>query len=121
MIVRDSAAGMLLVDVVEELRDSGFADVAEATDGAPAGGYLLDGEFTEFNPGSQSARVLWGFGAGKSRVCVKGTLTKDGNVVGEFSGCQKSLGWGDSQQQLEAEVDRIGVAIGQYVIAWSKQ
>lgn len=122
LLVRDSAANMILVDVIEELRDAGFADVAELTgdQSTTAEGYVLSGSFTEFNPGSQSARVLWGFGAGKSKVCVRGSVSQAGKEIATFSTCQKSLGWGDSQQQMEAEVDRLGVSIGRFLIGWAK-
>jgi hypothetical protein len=122
-VVLESADDMLLVDIVEELRDAGFADVAEydadeAIDGAH---YVLTGEFTELNPGSQSSRVIWGFGAGKSRVCVSGKVSHDsGATAGSFRTCAKSLGWGSSEEQLDSQVDRIGVSLGQFLADWAR-
>jgi len=123
VMVRDTAVQMLLVDLIEELRDAGFADVAEFdAQESLADYYRVAGQFTELNPGSQSARVLWGFGAGKSRVCIDGSVEKaNKDVAGTFRTCQKSLGWGDSSEQLEAEVDRIGLDLSNFLIDWSEQ
>lgn len=121
-IVSESAAGMLLVDLIEELRDGGYADVAEydANEAIEGSFYLLSGDFTELNPGSQSARVIWGLGAGKSKVCVKGEVRLGPDVVaGTFADCAKSLGWGNSKDQLESEVYSLGLELARFLLEWS--
>lgn len=123
-IVQDSVGGMLLVDLIEELREGGFADVAEYDPAEVIEGpyYRLSGDFTELNPGSQSARVIWGLGAGKSKVCVKGEIHHlPDRLAGTFASCDKSLGWGNSEDQLESEAYRLGLEIGAFLVDWSKR
>jgi hypothetical protein len=122
-VVLESADDVLLVDIIEELRDAGFVDVAEydAREAIRGPHYVLSGEITELNPGSQSSRVIWGFGAGKSRVCVSGKVSHDsGATAGSFRTCAKSLGWGSSTEQLDSEVDRIGVSLGRFLADWAR-
>ena len=114
---------MLLVDIIEELRDGGLHNVAEfdPQETIDTDSYVVSGDFTDLNPGSQSARVLWGFGAGKSKVCLSGEVRRDtGAIAGEFRTCGSGLGWGNSEEQLESEIDRIGVEIAQFLVKWSQ-
>lgn len=120
---RAAATGphLLAVDIVETLRAHGFTAVSLSDATEPAGDALqLVGTFTEINPGSQSTRVWIGFGAGASKVCVKGTLqTASGDVVGEFKDCEKGLGWGNSDEQTKGEASRIGDNIGSLINSWA--
>ena len=118
----DTAPHLVAVDIVETLRSNGFTAVTLSDASEPAGDALqLVGTFTEINPGSQSTRVWIGFGAGASKVCIKGTLqTAAGDVVGEFKDCEKGIGWGNSGDQAEGEAARLGANIGLLVNSWAK-
>lgn len=112
---------LLASDIVAELRGTGFTDVTlDQSESTNADGWVLTGEFTELNPGSQAARVWVGFGAGESRVCVVAELKdSQGKVMGEFAHCAKSLGWGESDSQMESGVDRLGLKFAQLMNQWA--
>ena len=116
-----TAPHLLAVDIVDTLRGHGFSNVTLSESAEPTGDALqLVGNFTEINPGSQATRAWIGFGAGKSKVCVSGTLqTTDGDKIGEFKDCEKGLGWGDSSAQTSNESARIGANIGQLIFSWT--
>ena len=98
-----SAPHLLLTDIVEALRRSGFTAVSlDETEGEPSGGAMnLTGRFTQLNPGSQNLRVWIGFGAGKSKVCVEGELSdKNGVKLADFESCRSGLGWGSSAPRV---------------------
>ena len=118
----ETAPHLLAVDIVETLREHGFKNITLSDATQPAGDALqLIGTFTEINPGSQSSRVWIGFGAGASKVCVKGSLqTAAGDVVGTFKDCQKGIGWGNSSDQTSGESSRIGANIGNLLNSWAK-
>lgn len=118
----ETAPHLLAVDIVETLRAHGFTSVTLSDSAEPSGDALqLVGVFTEINPGSQSTRVWIGFGAGASKVCVKGKLqTPSGDVVGEFKDCEKGIGWGNSGDQTDGEATRIGANIGSLISSWAK-
>lgn len=112
---------LLASDMVAELRSAGFADVTlDQSESTNADKWVLTGEFTELNPGSQAARVWVGFGAGESKICVIAELkNSQGNVMGEFAHCAKSLGWGESGPQLESGADRLGHKFAQLMTQWA--
>lgn len=112
---------LLASDIVTELRSDGFTDVTlDRSESPNVDGWVLTGEFTEINPGSQAARVWVGFGAGKSKVCVLAEL-KDSQdkVMGEFAHCASSLGWGESESQMESGADRLGHKFAQLMSQWA--
>ena len=117
----ETAPHLVAVDIVETLRAHGFTAVTLSDSAEPAGDALqLVGTFTEINPGSQSTRVWIGFGAGASKVCIKGALqTASGEVIGDFKDCEKGIGWGNSNEQTEGEAARIGANIGGLVNSWA--
>ena len=116
---------LLAIDIVESLRDGGFSKVVleesvDAEVGASTGEFALVGEFTELNPGSQATRAWIGFGAGKSKVCIKGRLVGSNNKsLGEFSDCRNGLGWGDSSAELENSTESIGDNIAGLLTEWA--
>ena len=116
-----TAPHLLAVDIVDTLRGHGFSNVTLSESSEPAGDALqLVGNFTEINPGSKATRAWIGFGAGKSKVCVSGTLqTTTGDKIGEFKDCEKGLGWGDSSAQTAGESSRIGANIGELLFGWT--
>jgi hypothetical protein len=61
-----------------------------------------------------------GFGAGESKVCVIGRIDDEaGKMVGEFSHCQKGLGWGKSDNQMESSAARVGDSIAMFLTQWA--
>lgn len=116
-----SVPHLLASDIVNELRANLFTAVTlEQSNTSTDGGWVLEGQFTELNPGSQAARLWVGFGAGKSKVCVMATLKDDkGSVMGEFAHCSNGLGWGGSDSQLETDAERLGHKFAQFFSNWA--
>ena len=116
-----SAPHLLAVDIVDRLRQSGFTQVTlDESDGEPSEDTLnLKGKFTVLNPGNQGLRLMFGFGAGKSKVCVEGQLIGSaGEILTDFSQCRSGLGWGSSAPQLEKETEILGYSIADLLIEW---
>jgi len=112
---------------VTKLKEFGpFTDVsvvgAEVT--APTGSLVVDGKFTELDPGSRAKRYFVGFGAGKSGVTVSGTVkTSDGMLLASFE--QRRIGvmgaaGGDSLGKLAGDAESIGEDIAKFLSAWAK-
>ena len=117
-----AAPHLLAADLLESLRQRGFTDVAMVTDGEPLPGdaLVLEGEFTMFDPGSQASRIMWGFGAGKSKVCLKGKVRNgSGAVMATFEHCRKGTGWGKSGGELEKEARTLGDDIAAFLDDWA--
>ncbi len=110
---------LLAIDLVEELRNRGFDARLESGEPVPDGFLVLAGRFTDLDPGSQSARVWIGFGAGKSRVCIDGEVTEAQSRLGEFSHCRSGIGWGESGQQVETNADRMAEEVAELFARWS--
>ena len=117
-----AAPHLLAADLLESLRHEGFTDVAMAAEDRPLpeDGLVLEGEFTVVDPGSQASRIMWGFGSGKSTVCVEGRV-RDGSgaVVATFEHCRKGKGWGASSGQLEKEARTLGGDIAAFFAEWA--
>jgi len=124
-LMAHTAPHLLLIDIVSSLRDSGFNNVileeSTVVDANIAAGELaLIGRFTELDPGSQAVRQWIGFGAGKSRVCLKGHLVDAAQKsLGEFSDCRSSLGWGGSSGEMEDSTLSIGEHIASLLSEWA--
>ena len=117
-----SAPHLLAVDIVEALREAGFSSVVldEQPDTSSTSHLVLKGKFTKLNPGSQAARAWIGFGAGESKVCVIGRIDDGaGKMLGEFSHCQKGLGWGKGDNQMESSAARVGDSIAMFLTQWA--
>ncbi|MEP7309039.1 MAG: DUF4410 domain-containing protein [Acidobacteriota bacterium] len=90
----------------------------------PAGALVVDGKFTELDPGSRAKRYFVGFGAGKSGVTVSGTVkTSDGTRLASFE--QRRIGvmgaaGGDSLGRFAADAESIGEDITKFLSAWAK-
>lgn len=110
---------LLAIDLVEELRNIGFDAVLDSGEPIPADSLILAGRFTELDPGSQSARVWIGFGAGKSRVCIEGQVTEAQSGLGTFSHCRAGIGWGESDQQVATNADRMAEQVAELFARWS--
>lgn len=124
-LMASTAPHLLAVDIVEGLRDGGFSKVVlEETTTAGVelnqGELALLGKFTELNPGSQATRLWIGFGAGKSKVCIKGRLVdSDNKSLGEFTDCRAGLGWGNSAGEIDNSTQSIGGNIAKLLSGWS--
>ncbi len=110
---------LLAIDLVEELRSDGFDALLDSGEPIPEGSLVLAGRFTDLDPGSQSARVWIGFGAGKSRVCIEGEVTDAQSSLGEFSHCRAGIGWGESDQQVATSADRMAEQVAELLARWS--
>ena len=110
---------LLTIDLVEELRSYGFDARLGSADVIPDDALVLAGRFTDLDPGNQSVRVWIGFGAGKSRVCIKGTVTKGASSLGEFSHCRSGIGWGESGAQVTNSADRMAQKVAELFGRWS--
>ena len=120
------APGMLANRFALKLKEFGpFTDVSGlAADAAVvAGALVVEGKFTEIDPGSRAKRYL-GFGAGKSGVTVKGSVKgADGNLLAEFE--QRRIGvmglaGGNSMDKLTSDTNDIGEDIAKFLSAWAK-
>jgi len=117
-----SAPHLLAVDIVDGLRRAGFTEVTlDESDGDPSAVALnLTGRFTVLNPGNQNLRLWIGFGAGKSKVSVEGSVVSaTGAVLTEFSLSRSGLGWGASGPQLEDESGILGHSVADELVEWS--
>jgi Domain of unknown function (DUF4410) len=115
--------------LIARLKDEGgFKGGSFATADAPAAAdantLIVEGEFTELDPGSRAKRYFVGFGAGKSAVAVKGTI-KDGSgkLLATFS--QRRVGTmgvagGDSIKKMTGDCKSIGEDIAKFLSAWAK-
>jgi hypothetical protein len=94
------------------------------TPAAEANTLIVEGQFTELDPGSRAKRYFVGFGAGKAAVTVKGTV-KDGSgkLLATFT--QRRVGsmgvaGGDSVKKMTSDCKSIGEDIAKFLSAWAK-
>ena len=119
------APNVLNESFVPKLKGLGpFTDVSVLAAGAmpPADAIVVEGKFTEMDPGSQAKRYFVGFGAGKSGVMVDGSVkSADGTVLATFQ--QRRVGvmgvaGGDSMEKLVSDTKAIGEDIAKFLNAW---
>jgi hypothetical protein len=112
---------------VAKLKEAGkFQEVSLLETGAdvPADALVVDGKFTELDPGSRAKRYFVGFGAGKSAVAVDGTLkAADGTLLATF--VQRRIGvmgaaGGDSLGKMTSDARDIGEDLAKFVSAWAQ-
>jgi hypothetical protein len=119
------APPMLATQFATKLKALGpYTDVAQSDAAAPADALVVDGKFTEIDPGSRAKRYLVGFGAGKSGVSVAGTVKSgSGTLLAEFEqrriGAMGAFG-GDSMGKLTSDTKDIGEDIAKFLSAWAK-
>lgn len=116
------APGRLTEDLLAGLEASGFQDVtiAKSGDALPESCLVIEGSFTVLNPGSTTKRVVWGFGAGKTQVCVRGVVLDAGGMsLGEFSHCRSGLGWKAAKPQMGEDAQRMGGQIARFLSDWA--
>jgi uncharacterized protein DUF4410 len=119
---------MLAERFVAKLKELGpFTDVSVLDSGAtaPAGALVVDGKFTELDPGSRAKRYFAGFGAGKSGVTVEGSVkAADGTLLATFE--QRRVGvmgvaGGNSLKKLVDDTKSIGEDLAKFLSAWAKE
>ncbi len=119
------APGILADEFVAKLKAQGaFSDVSVVNgDQAPAGAILVEGKFTELDPGSRAKRVFVGYGSGKSGVKVEGTVKgPDGSLLATFQ--QRRVGvmgaaGGNSMDKLRDDTKAIGEDLAKLLTAWA--
>ena len=118
---------MLSERFVVKLKEFGpFADVLALDSGSPApdAALVVDGKFSELDPGSRAKRYFVGFGAGKSGVTVEGSVkTASGTLLATFE--QRHIGvmgvaGGDSLGKLAADARAIAEDLTKFLSSWAK-
>ena len=110
---------------VERMKELGpFTDVVTLgpDDPAPAEGLVIEGKFTELDPGSRAKRYLVGFGSGKSAVAVAGSVKASGTEVASFEQRRvgvMGMGGGDSLGKLVSDTKNIGEDLAKFLNAWA--
>jgi hypothetical protein len=113
--------------LVNALKDEGGfkgANVAGSEAGDAASTLVVEGTFTELDPGSRAKRYFVGFGAGKAAVGVSGTV-KDGNgtLLATFKQrrvASMGMAGGDSVKKMTDDCKSIGDDIAKFLSAWAK-
>lgn len=116
-----SAPHLLATDIVESLRGAGFTAVTldESEGERSPETYNVTGKFTRLDPGSQNLRVLIGFGAGESKVCISGEVAdSSGKKIAAFADCRNGLGWGSGGPQGEQGAEILGERVAKFLIEW---
>ena len=125
--LQSSGPGVLNDEFVTRLKKMGpFTDVSVLAAGAtpPADAIVVEGKFTEMDPGSRAKRAFVGYGAGKSGVKVQGSIkTGDGKLLATFEqrrvGVMGGLAGGDSLGKLVADTTAIGEDLAKFLNAWA--
>jgi len=122
-MLKNEAPRLLAESILKSLGTGAFASVTESEEPAVEGALVLEGRFTEIDPGSRAKRYWGGFGAGKSGVGVEGTL-KDatGRILATFSHRRHSgigIGGGDYVKFLSDDTRDVGHDIAVFLARWS--
>ncbi|MCP3956752.1 MAG: DUF4410 domain-containing protein [bacterium] len=109
--------------VAESKKLGTFGEVAKAS-GDGGGDLVVEGRFTIMDPGSKAKRYWAGFGAGKGRTEIEGTV-KDasGNVLAKFRHKRlivMGVGGGDYVKKMRADCRRLGEDVAKFLDAWVK-
>ncbi len=113
--------------LIAALKEEGGFKGASLADAAPADSantLIVEGQFTELDPGSRAKRYFVGFGAGKAAVAVSGTV-KDGNgtLLATFKQrrvATMGVAGGDSIKKMTSDCKSIGEDIAKFLSAWAK-
>jgi hypothetical protein len=104
---------------VEELER---AKVVKAVRTQGDGNLVIEGKFTEINPGSRAKRYWVGFGAGKSAMAVDGTVRDgSGNLLARFKQrriAAMGMMGGDSLNKMKQDSRNIGEDLAKFVRTW---
>ena len=122
---QEDGPGILAGSTVASVVERGPFETARLDDGGPIpdGAIVVEGAFTELDPGSKAKRYWAGFGAGKGAIAVEGTVRDAaGNVLAEFR--QRRLTvmgvfGGDYESKMQADLDNIGEDIAKFLHHWT--
>jgi len=115
--------------LIQRLSESGaYASVAALDDDEanPEEGLLVEGRFTQLNPGSRTKRYMVGFGAGKARVCIEGrVLDAAGNELAVFNDCRSGTGMvsfvgGKAEGMMSNDVYKAAFNVADFLAQWAK-
>jgi len=111
-----------LVAAIKE--EGGFKGAQVGGDNAGDDALIVEGEFTELDPGSRAKRYFVGFGAGKAAVAVAGTV-KDakGTLLANFKQrrvASMGVAGGDSVKKMTDDCKSIGEDIAKFLSARAK-
>ena len=117
---------MLADHFVSKLKQlKSFADVSaiDLAAPAPSDALVVEGKFTELDPGSRAKRYFAGFGAGKSAVTIVGSVkSPDGKLLATFQhrriGVMGAMG-GDSLGKLASDTKDLGEDVAKFLDAWA--
>jgi Domain of unknown function (DUF4410) len=121
------APPMFADQFVTKLKSAGpFTEVSvlDVSAAPPAGALVVEGKFTEMDPGSRAKRYVVGFGAGKSGVTVEGSIkSADGAMLATFQ--QRRIGvmgvaGGDSMAKLVSDTKTIAEDLAKFLSEWAK-
>jgi len=124
--MKSTAPPAMSQSLVTQLQESkAFASVAAFEEGkVPEGALVLEGEFTMLNPGSRGKRYWVGFGAGKSKICVKGRVVDAaGKELVTFNHCRVGvMGWfgGRAEGMMFTDVAATAEKVSAFLTGWSK-
>jgi Domain of unknown function (DUF4410) len=124
--MKEECPVLLSSHFVAELKKLGpYSEVTRGEDGkAPKGAIVVDGEVTLLDPGSRAKRYFVGFGAGKSKVEVKGVIKgPDGKELASFRHRRigaMGIGGGKSEKKMTDDCGSIGEDLAEFLSAWAK-
>jgi hypothetical protein len=120
------APKMIADELAAKLKEfGGFASISVLEAGAtpPADAIVVEGKFTEMDPGSRAKRYFVGYGAGKSAVTAEGAVkSADGTVLATFTQRRvgtMGVGGGDSMKKLTSDTKSIGEDVAKFLSAWA--
>jgi hypothetical protein len=108
---------------LKELGPYAEVTILQAAAPPPADSLVVEGKFTELDPGSRAKRYFVGFGAGKSGVTVEGAVkSSDGKLLATFEQRHIGVMWaagGDSLGKLVSDTKSIGEDLARFMSAWA--
>jgi len=88
------------------------------------GALLVEGEFTLLNPGSRGKRHWVGFGAGKSKICVKGhVVNAQQEELATFEDCRSGnlgLFGGRAEGMMVTDIYKGAYYLADFMVTWAK-
>lgn len=122
---QEDGPDILAASTVASILERGPFETVRLDDGdpIPEGAVVVEGAFTELNPGSKAKRYWAGFGAGKGSITIEGTVRDAaGNVLATFR--QRRLTvmgvfGGDYESKMQADLDNIGEDIAKFLHHWT--
>lgn len=123
-LMQREAPRMLAEELVKVLSLGGSYKYArESEEEAPEDAIVIEGRFTLIDPGSRAKRWALGFGAGKSKIEVEGTVKNaSGEILAEFRHRRVSgigLGGGDYIKFLTDDTKDVARDLAVFLKRWA--